>query len=607
MDNRPTELPSITVHGGDDRRSPHVSTTEDGDRHGRGGKPGTSVIIDPRAPFQSHHVVPQDVFKNNPLLRKLAELGLFNPEAPGNKLNLPATKNLAAILNVTPHNGGPLNTYQDGVREAIGAIERSKDGRAAMAGDRAAAGRVAAQVNHLRDTLKTALDRGDLYTNTPLGMKPKAASRHNAQLLAHLAEYQRQHAAEIAEMGRRVGPEAEWHSALRSPEKAEAMVKALQKEGKTAALSELAVAIAQARAAGRFAPSAALLERLGTTFRGAAKALGIGALGAAGAMIDARQSVAQAKDLAAKGDAAGANNVMNGLGARLAFGWMGAEWGATAGMAAGPWGALAGGALGGVAGVLGGEALVNAIAGAGRKIEAALNGMAAPEQPAAPAPAAPAIALPAGQTPQSAARATPPAPKTPKAPTLPLAHRPPLPGAANLPPPGPVAWRGGAVAAMDAKPAALLRKMEAEIAVENSPAGKIGAEQLPGGRAGIAPPMPADPHARPEAGWNAPADGPVKPGIATRLLDRIGAPFGRPPSLPVYRYNGRLVPGARTEVEAAALVDNRSGGISPGTARRFAALLDHLDASPQTFISLDAPVPRPADYLQVPLTTPALG
>lgn len=59
---------------------------------------------------------------------------------------------------------------------------------------------------------------------------------------------------------------------------------------------------------------------------------------------------------------------MNGLGARIAFGWMGAELGGTIGTGAGPYGTAIGAVLGGLAGLFGGEALIKGIEEAANRL-----------------------------------------------------------------------------------------------------------------------------------------------------------------------------------------------------------------------------------------------
>ncbi len=327
--------------------------------------------------FQGHHVITKDVANKSQLLVTLEEFDLFELNASQNILNLPGTQELAEKLNLSPHTGGPLSSYQKGINDLVDDLADTEDGQAAIAGDRAAAERVAGRVNTLRDTLKTALINGDLFTNTPKGITSEAINKLNQELLGKLDDYATKHADAISKMGKLVGPEAEWTAVLKSSEAVEEVTKALQKAGKTGALDSLGAAIGQATEVGRFSPSVSLRETLGSIFgasaRGLVKGLGAAGLGAAGALLDAKQSMAQAKELAANGDVEGANSVLNGLGARLAFGWMGAQWGGSAGVGAGPYGALIGVVLGGATGVIGGEAAVKAIEKAAKEISEALG------------------------------------------------------------------------------------------------------------------------------------------------------------------------------------------------------------------------------------------
>lgn len=112
--------------------------------------------------FQGHHVITKDVANKSQLLVTLEEFDLFELNASQNILNLPGTQELAEKLNLSPHTGGPLSSYQKGINDLVDDLADTEDGQAAIAGDRAAAERVAGRVNTLRDTLKTALINGDL-------------------------------------------------------------------------------------------------------------------------------------------------------------------------------------------------------------------------------------------------------------------------------------------------------------------------------------------------------------------------------------------------------------------------------------------------------------
>src|SRR5215471_16768034 len=72
--------------------------------------------------FQNHHIFSQNVAKTDPLLGKLAENGYFDVNEDNNLIDLPATRQLAQVLgqqlgvptgSVSPHNGGPLDSYEN--------------------------------------------------------------------------------------------------------------------------------------------------------------------------------------------------------------------------------------------------------------------------------------------------------------------------------------------------------------------------------------------------------------------------------------------------------------------------------------------------------------
>lgn len=73
---------------------------------------------------QVHHIISQALAKNNPLLRALQEFtggSQFDVNAEVNRIELPATRELAVTEgqqvgapdgSISPHNGGPLNSYE---------------------------------------------------------------------------------------------------------------------------------------------------------------------------------------------------------------------------------------------------------------------------------------------------------------------------------------------------------------------------------------------------------------------------------------------------------------------------------------------------------------
>ncbi|MFM0646126.1 hypothetical protein PQR14_17505 [Paraburkholderia bryophila] len=66
------------------------------------------------AAFQDHHIIPQD-FADNPVIEFLTENGLYDVQASGNRIFLLASTTLAGTLGTSPHNGGPLDSYQQSV------------------------------------------------------------------------------------------------------------------------------------------------------------------------------------------------------------------------------------------------------------------------------------------------------------------------------------------------------------------------------------------------------------------------------------------------------------------------------------------------------------
>lgn len=144
-----------------------------------------------RTHFQDHHAIEQQTLKNSELLAKLQQSERFNIHAVENRIFLPASPQLADALGITPHSGGPLRAYQDGMLEWLDEIQETRDGKAAIAGDPAALDRVAKRVEQLRDTVRTGLINGDLYTNTPLGQTPASTSQSVRKFFDEVPDYHR--------------------------------------------------------------------------------------------------------------------------------------------------------------------------------------------------------------------------------------------------------------------------------------------------------------------------------------------------------------------------------------------------------------------------------
>ena len=182
--------------------------------------------------FQGHHLIEQQAFRESNLLKRLGEENLFDLHHDRNMLNLPADKQLAMQLEVSPHNGGPLGAYSVGLQESLEDLQDSKDGRAFLMGrDLQAGKRVAAEVDALCDTLKLAMVDNRLLTNTPLGMTPEAANSVNRQFFIELDDYQKSNGPRIAALGRLAGPEARWPAATRSESTLTASVEAIERPG----------------------------------------------------------------------------------------------------------------------------------------------------------------------------------------------------------------------------------------------------------------------------------------------------------------------------------------------------------------------------------------
>ncbi|WP_237713821.1 AHH domain-containing protein [Xanthomonas phaseoli] len=150
-----------------------------------------------RTLFQDHHNIEQQTLKNSELLAKLQETGRFDIHAPENRLFLPSDPQFAQALDITPHSGGPLGAYQNGVIERLDDLQATRDGRAALRGDPEALDRVAQRVEQLRDTIKVGLINGDLNTNTPVGLTPSQAGAKVQNFFRDTPGYHQTHAQQI--------------------------------------------------------------------------------------------------------------------------------------------------------------------------------------------------------------------------------------------------------------------------------------------------------------------------------------------------------------------------------------------------------------------------
>ncbi|OBU53750.1 XVIPCD domain-containing protein [Stenotrophomonas maltophilia] len=163
-----------------------------------------------RTHFQDHHNIEQQTLKNSELLDELQRAGRFDIHAPENRLFLPASPQFAHAIGITPHSGGPLRAYQDGMLEHLRNIEVSRDGKAALRGDPDALDRVVQRVEQLRDTVKVGLINGDLNTNTPVGSSPALTTQKVQDFFRNAPAYYQAHSQQIEALKGFTGVDHGW-------------------------------------------------------------------------------------------------------------------------------------------------------------------------------------------------------------------------------------------------------------------------------------------------------------------------------------------------------------------------------------------------------------
>ncbi|CAN0653889.1 protein of unknown function [Nitratireductor aquimarinus] len=318
---------------------------------------------------QEHHIIERQAFGKSGLLKELSKRNLLNLDSPRNLLNLPQSRDLAAKLGVSPHQGGPLKAYSEGLAGQLQRLQGTKDYRAMLSGDKAAAQRLAGRVNGLMDTLKAGLVNGDLYTNTPKGLSDVATNAKISSFFGDLDGYTRKHAAQIGKLGKLPAPEAKWAAALKSKKALETTVDALQKAGVKLGKGPAAATLEELAGAVVVSGKQSLLSATSlTTLKNYYASLpvyvkkGVRVSGPAATALGISVSVAEAAQQAKAGDTAGAIGTLARLAGALYFGAKGMALGAAGGMAAGgPLVSVIGGVIGGVAGAVGGEMAVQAI------------------------------------------------------------------------------------------------------------------------------------------------------------------------------------------------------------------------------------------------------
>lgn len=160
--------------------------------------------------FQDHHGFEQQTLRYSRILRVLSDSDRFDIDAPENRIFMPHDKGLAQAMGVSPHSGGPIRDYQVGLLDNLRRLEQSKDGRAALAGDPEALDRVAARVNHLRDTVKVGLVNGDLHTNASLGQTANDARVKTQAFFGGARGYADTYANQVDALGKLGAVEHGW-------------------------------------------------------------------------------------------------------------------------------------------------------------------------------------------------------------------------------------------------------------------------------------------------------------------------------------------------------------------------------------------------------------
>jgi A nuclease family of the HNH/ENDO VII superfamily with conserved AHH len=117
------------------------------------------------ASTQRHHIASRDLAKNSDVLRELSKRGLFDVEAPQNKVDLPSTRAEAAKQGSSPHNGRPLSSYEDGIRDRLDKLMDKPDYKKMLDGDMDAGRRLMDDVKKLQDAVREGLESGKLLTN----------------------------------------------------------------------------------------------------------------------------------------------------------------------------------------------------------------------------------------------------------------------------------------------------------------------------------------------------------------------------------------------------------------------------------------------------------
>src|SRR5579871_1733847 len=127
-----------------------------------------------------HHIIPQ-------WLAGHEALSGFDINAVRNLIYLPADPELATNMGLSPHSGGHLDSYYNGVSGVLDCLKN-----VANPAERAG------KLRDLVDSMRVALANGDLYTNGPAGVSQDEIDPKNQNFFANWKGYVDAHKDEIA-------------------------------------------------------------------------------------------------------------------------------------------------------------------------------------------------------------------------------------------------------------------------------------------------------------------------------------------------------------------------------------------------------------------------
>jgi hypothetical protein len=161
-----------------------------------------------------HHII-LERFRGHPAFSDI-DKQMFDIDSPENRIYLPADRELAAKLNVSPHPGRHVPSYGEAICKALNKIADIQ-----TPGDRAA------EIRTLIDAMRVGFANGDLYVNMPIGKTREEVDRGIARVLtdhkAYLSQYPDQLKAirELEQRGANAGQNhlIKWLLYLDNPER----------------------------------------------------------------------------------------------------------------------------------------------------------------------------------------------------------------------------------------------------------------------------------------------------------------------------------------------------------------------------------------------------